>query len=122
MIEINLNNIEELIFFDKNIQKQLPEFSHLFHQYRLAKMTPVLKTLGQKSVVDLLNGLKPEHMEIIRNYFNEEVTLTNIDYHIVKNIESSCDELEINLQEIEWLNPQFCIDSNGNQVYLSVWR
>ena len=122
MVEINLFNVEELIFLDKKVQKQIPEFFHLFEQYRLSKMTPALRLLGKRSVMEFLQGLKDEHLEILEGYFGNRVTLSKTDHHIVKNLVFSLDSTELGSMKGTEGYPNFCCHRDGNQVYLSFWR
>ena len=55
-MEINLKNIEEIIFFDKKIQLLLPEFRHFFDQWQLGQHIPGMKALAKRSVLDVLNA------------------------------------------------------------------
>jgi hypothetical protein len=121
-MEINLSNVEELVFQDKKLQRLLPEFIHLFHQYRLAKMTPALRTMGQRTLLDFLNGLKSLHLEIIQDYFGQEITLFKTDHHIVKNLKVPLDNTIEELKGIEWLHPSLCVHRDKDYLYLSFWR
>lgn len=122
MVEINLSNVEELVFLDKKLQKQIPEFFHLFEQYKLSKMTPALRTLGQRSIIDFLQGLKDEHLKILEGYFGSNVTLSKTDHHIVKNLVFSLNNAELGSMKGTEGYPNFCLHRDRNQVYLSFWR
>jgi hypothetical protein len=68
-MEINLKNIEEIIFFDKQVQHLLPEFRHLFDQWVLAYRNSGLKPLAKSSVFELMNNLDDSHIKKLENYF-----------------------------------------------------
>ena len=120
-MNLNLNNAEELIFHDKGVQKLLPEFQDLFNQWRFAFVTPGFKSLGKKSVMDLLNGLTPEHVEILEKHFKSKVTISKMDYHVIRNCEFKLAEVESGLENIEGF-PYFCMSRDKDQVYISFWR
>lgn len=90
MITIDLNNIEELIFYNSSLQSKLPEFQNLFNIWKFS-ITNNLKPLGKKVILDFINSLKDEHIKIIGEYFNDEISIGILDYHIVKNIKI-CEE------------------------------
>jgi len=46
-MEINLQNIEEIIFLDKKVQEHLPEYRYLFDQWNLAHRVSGLKQMAQ---------------------------------------------------------------------------
>ena len=120
-MEINLNNIEELIFYDKKLYKLLPEFKHFFDQWILAKRHPELRQLGRRSVIDLLNSLENEHIAILDNYFNAKVTLDKLDYHLVQNYDFNLNEAEEKLSELKGFS-NFSSYRNGDRLYISFWR
>ena len=120
-MEINLNNIEELIFYDKKLCKLLPELKHCFDQWTLAKRFPELRPMGRRAIMDLLNSLENEHIAILENYFNTKITLDKLDYHLVKNYDFSLDEAEEKLSEIKGF-ANFSSYRNGDRLYLSFWR
>ena len=118
---INLQNIEGLIFRDKKVQKLLFDFNQQFNQYLLATKVPGLRSLGKRSVIDVLNNLREEHIVKLREYFNTEITIDRIDYHIVKNYNSDISELESNLCDFQGFQ-DLCLYRKDNQIYISFWR
>ena len=68
MVEINIHNIEEVIFNDSNLWKKLPDLRHIRDQWKLSQMSPVLRAMGQKAKLDFLNKSKKAHEDIIAKY------------------------------------------------------
>lgn len=118
-MNLDPTNAEELIFYDSNIRNIFPEFHQLFQQWEFSKLSPALKPLGKKSILDMLNSLTKEHIDKLSGYFKTEVTIDKIDYHTVKNIQVSLDELsEIQLEGLKNL----ALSRKGNQIYICSWK
>jgi len=120
-MDINLHNIEELIFYDNKLQSLFPEFSGVFAQWKLSKMSPSLRSLGKRIVLDFLNDLGPKHIKILSEYFACKVTIQVVDYSLVKNICCGLDEVENTMSEVEGF-VDFAIHRNNDQVYICFWR
>ena len=88
-MEINLKNIEEIIFFDRKIQLLFPEFRHYFDQWELGHKIPGMKSLAQRSILDVLNSLNENHLNILQNHFNQSILIDKIDYKIVAHFDTS---------------------------------
>ena len=120
-MNLNLQNVEELIFYDKKLQQLLPEFKNLFDSWTLAIRVPTLRSLGKRAVSDFLSGLLSEHINIIEKYLETNVVVDKLNYRIVKNYSFSLEKLEAELNIIETF-PNLSITRNGEQVYISFWR
>jgi hypothetical protein len=118
MLHINLQNIEELVFLDRDLQREIPECRPFFDQWKLAQMTPSLKSMGKRAKLDLLNRLD-EFEDILSAYFKTPVTIDKLDYHIVKNLEFDVNNVEIKDME-GYLD--FSISRKDDQLYISFWR
>ena len=123
MIVINLQNVEELIFFNKETYELFPDSKVYFDQWMLAQRIPSLRSLGKRSVIDFLNSVTDEGIERLESYFEDSVTLELIDYHIVKthsfNVENI--EKELNSTPTAGYN-NFNISRNKNIVNITFWR
>lgn len=120
-MQINLQNIEDLLFFDKKAQSLLPEFRHLFDQWSLSKRVPGLQTLGRRSVVDLLNSLEADHIQKLEEYLGDIIVVDKIDYHLVRNFEGPLEEAEGRLCQFAGFK-DFCVHRDADRVYISFWR
>ena len=119
MMNINLSNVEEIVFYDKSLQRKLPEFKHLFDQWMLAIKAPTLRSLGKRSILDFLNNLENEHIAIIEKYLGSEITIDKLDYHIVKNYNFQLEDTDLNGLPTY---ADFAIFRNEDQLYISFWR
>ena len=118
---INLQNVEELVFYDKKLQLLIPEFNHLFSQWSLAKRVPALRSLGLRSLMDFLNDLTDEHKKIMESYFGIGITVDKMDYHIAKHYDCTLEEAENKLNTIGGFS-NFSSYRDGNHLYISFWR
>lgn len=121
MMEINLQNIEEYIFFDKKIYSLLPEFRHLFDQWGLSKRVPGMSTLGPRVVLELLNSLEKSHISKLEEYFGDIIILDRVDHKLVKNHESSPEKLAEELCLFSGYR-DCCLHRDGGGVRVTFWR
>lgn len=119
MLKINLYNIEELILQDKKIHSLLPDFIHLFTQWRLSK-TLNLRTQTRQISLNLLNSLEESHVQILKDYFGMDVEIASIETHIVKHIDENIEDVECKLSEVDGYN--LVLFRKENQLYISAWR
>jgi hypothetical protein len=120
-MHINLHNVEQLIFSDNNLRKLLPEFQSLFDSWKVAQLSPALRTLGKRSILDFLNGLENPHIDRLETYFGEVVTVDKLDYHIVRNINCDIDDAELVLDQVSGYVDMTAY-RDGEQLYISLWR
>lgn len=120
MLNLNLNNIEKLVF-ESGVIKKFPEFKHQYDQWKLSKMSPSLRQLGKRTLIDFVNCLQNEHISALENYFKTSITIDKLDYHTVKNYNFSTSRLEIDLNDIQGLE-NFTTYTDGCQTYISFWR
>ena len=123
MIVINLQNVEELIFFDKEAHKLFPDSKVYFDQWMLAQRIPSLRSLGKRSVIDFLNSVTDEGIERLESYFEDSVTLELIDYHIVKTYSFNVEDAEEELNSASTVGyNNFNVSRNKNIVNITFWR
>lgn len=122
MLVIGIKNVEELVFFNNELRKNLPEFQKLFQQWAIGKYKPNLRFLSNKSLMAFLEKLENKHIKILEDHFGTQVKINKIDYHIVRHIKSKTTELENTLCNMEGFTNNFCVSRGKDQVYLSFWR
>ena len=87
MINLNFSNVEELIFYDTDIQNLLGnEMFSIFEQWKMSKRIPYLKSIGQQAILDFINTITDDQIEILENYFGKKVFIEKLNYKIVKNL------------------------------------
>jgi hypothetical protein len=125
MIEINIQNVEEIIFRNDEIWRELPDLRHLREQWRMSKISPILRAMGKKAILEFLNKVKKEHETAISKHLGTSVTIDKIDYHLVKSLELSIEdaELELNYLEAEQPSyPYFGTYRKNDKIYITFWR
>jgi hypothetical protein len=120
MIEINLNNVEELIFFEKDLAAELPDFRKYYDQWRLARTNPSLKAVGKKAIVEFLLNITENQKSKIEEKFGEKVYIDS-PLTSVRSYKCDIDMLENLLNQT---NPYGYprLYRKGKEVYITVWR
>ena len=121
MLCVNLNNIEELIFFDKKLRGKLPEMTHLFNQWELAQRATALRAMGKRALIDFLNQITDEQVGVIEEHLGTKIVLDKLDYHIVKSYGFALEDAEAKLNEVSTFS-NAVLHRDGNQLYISFWR
>lgn len=119
-MNINIKNIEELIFYDRKLQKFFPEFQHFFNQWQLGQNIIAMKTLAKRSVVEFLNSLEEKHVKILEEYFKEKVFVDKLDNNIVANYDNFLENEE---ELCRFSNYQdFCLTRDKEKYKITFWR
>lgn len=121
MVRINIENVEELIFQNKEIWRKMPDLVHLRDQWRISKMAPMLRSLGKKSLLEFLRNVKKQHEDIISEHLKDEVTIDKIERHLVKNIEFSIEDDDVIFDSHE-IYTGFASFRKEGKMYLTFWR
>ena len=120
-MELNLKNIEDLIFFDRKVQDLLPEFRHLFAQWTLSNRVPGLKNLSVKTAIEVLNTLEAEHVRRLEEYFGTTILLDKMDVALVKHHEGDLDFFDTELCRFAGFK-EFSVYRDAGKAYITYWR
>lgn len=124
MLKLNFSNIEELIFYDTEVQKLLnPELFSVFEQWRLSKRVPYLDPIGKQALLDFLNNISDDDIMVLENYFQKKIIIEKFNYKIIKNIKISLEKNDIcnELCKIEGL-PYYSTFRDQDNLYITFWR
>ena len=118
MITLSFQNVEKLIFYDKKVQRILPEFSDIF-----AKWTQNAKLgLNSKNILlDFVNSIIPEQVERLRSYWGSPVSVQKLESGLVKNNIVTIDKLHDYLEETSDFG-NLSIARDGELIYICNWR
>lgn len=119
-MELNLKNIEDLIFFDKDLRDLLHEFRLQFDQWNLAMRIPGLKAHGQRSVLEVLNNLKPEHLKVIEQHVGEPVFTTRTNHLLTAEYNCTTDSHEDLCKFTDYR--EFSVHRHKDQLSFTFWR
>jgi len=120
-MHINIQNVEELIFHNKEIWRKMPDLIHLRDQWRMSRISPVLRAMGRKCILDFLRSAKGVHEDIISEHFGTHVTIDRIDRHLVHSTEFGVedDHVDFDLQDDY---TAFSTFRKEGKVYVTFWR
>ena len=121
MIKLNIQNVEELVFYDSYLREALIQHKNLFDQWKLAQQVPALRTLGQRSVLDFLKSINLDDINVLEGYFKNSVEIEPLEYNSIKNYKFKVSEFEDNLCRIV-KNGNISLYRDKDYIYLSMWR
>ncbi|RDJ35453.1 MAG: hypothetical protein DWQ19_11600 [Crenarchaeota archaeon] len=120
MLKINLVNIEDTILKNKDLRQKLPELMPYVDIWEFAVRNPSLKGLRKQAALDYLNALGEKQIDVLIDYFNCPVTIDKLDNQVVRNFQSTVENLEEELKKFQLKN-MVCY-REGTQVYISSWK
>lgn len=119
-MEINIQNIEEQIFYDKKIRNLLPDFKNLFEQWTISQTIPGMNFLGLQSALELLNSLEEKHVQVLEEYFSDEILIERLDHRTVANFSCGINETD-DLCKFS-VYKEFCVHRDKNKINVTFWR
>jgi hypothetical protein len=119
-MEINLQNVEQIIFFDKSVQALLPEFRVQFDQWMFSYRIPGLKAHGQKAVLEVLNGLTLEHIKRLEEKFGQPILMERLNDKLVEHYNCNKDEADRLCEFAAY--KEFCLYRDKDQISMTFWR
>ena len=120
-MEINIQNVEELIFQNKEIWRKMPDLIHLRDQWRISRMTPMLRAMGKKCILDFLRMAKNQHEDIISEHFGTHVTIDKIERHLVHNTDFLVEDDNVDF-ELHDNFTAFSTFRKEGKVRITFWR
>ncbi len=121
---LNFSNVEELVFYNKELQQQLPmHMFSMFEQWRLSQRVPFLREMGKQAMFDFLNGLDEDHLAILEEYFGDKIIVEKLNYNIAQNFRIPLNETTLcrELCEVEGFN-YYSMWRDEDFLYISFWR
>lgn len=121
MLTINLQNVEELVFYNKGVQQALPEFYNIFQTWSLGKRVSALRNMCRKAVFDFFEKLTDEHVVKLEEHFGTAVKVVKTDPHLVRNVEFDLDCAQCELNEFD-LYENWFVWRDADKIYVTSWR
>lgn len=120
-IVITYQNIEQLIFCNKELQDKLPEFKGLFNTWTFASKQSSLKLTAQKALLELLRKLGERHITVLKEHFGTEVSVEHMG--VVYNFRLPLEEAETLLNTMPTvLKESYFVYRDESTLYVSMWR
>jgi hypothetical protein len=120
-MEINIQNIEKIIFYDKKIWEHIPELKNFYNQWCLSQKALGMRDIGKRAVINFMEQLNDNHISKLEKYFGETILIDKIDHNIL--ICMSLDKSAIEQTLCKYDNyKDFFITRNKNQVSICFWR
>lgn len=120
-MDINLQNIEEIIFYNKDVWKNIPELKQFYDQWVLSKTVSGLNHLSKKSILDFMNSLNSSHIEKLQKFFSTTIIIDKIQTNVVSFLE--CDKNDVESKICCYDNyKDFFIIRNKDKVDICFWR
>lgn len=120
MLVIDLQNVEETIFYNSSVVKLLnPYFKDLIDLWKKSKQLSKFKHIVQDCLIQFLDTCSDEHVQILSNYFKTPVQIISVDNSIVENKECEIVDLKTmlknNLSNISLFR-------NKNKIKITRWK
>ena len=122
MLNLNFLNVEELVFYDQELQKLFPAYMYsIFEQWKISQRVPYLKSLGKQAVLDFLNNINDEQIQLLETYFNEKIIVEKLNYSIAINLKVPLSEVCDSLCTLDGFNNLSTWQDDSN-LYITAWR
>jgi hypothetical protein len=121
MVLLNLQTVDELIFSDPKVRELLrSSFRPIIDQWFISQRMPFMRHLRKQARLDMINGLKQEHIQVLEKHFGTRVIVERFDSHVVKNLEFGVND------EIDWCQLEgfsnFAVSRSPDTLYITAWR
>ncbi len=120
-MEINLKNIEEIIFYNSEVWKIIPELSQYYSNWMMSKNVPGLRDLGKRTLLKFLQDINQESVSKLELFFKEPIMLNKINDNVVTNIETRLEDIEKHICSLERYE-DMCITRKEYNVSITTWR
>lgn len=121
MVALSLKNIESILFNNKKLTEQFPEFKHYFDQWKLSKQHSFLKNVGMQAVIDLMNNLNDNHLKIIEDFYNMKFKVIKLNNRLVNNFEFEVDSCIDDLSDLPVI-ANICLHRNKEKIFITTWN
>ncbi len=122
MKEINFQTIEEHLFFNKELQKKLPEFKDIFQQWANGIRNPLFSQLAQKAKIEMLEKIDQSHIQIMEDYFQEPVRIQEINSKLTHHVTTKIEDVDCFLMDYKNIDDNILISRSKDSIHLTFWR
>lgn len=120
-MQINLGNIEKIIFQNSAVFSCLPELKPFLGQWKMSQTIPGMKDFGKRAVLNLMNALDDNMLSRIGDCIGEELSILRTSDKLVDNISCDIDHIEDSICSYDWFT-DLCVHRDGEKVEITFWR
>lgn len=120
-ITLGFDNIEELIFQNKNVYSKLDKYKEIFIDYKLGIINPEFRPLQKNAVTRLCMALKDKDLEIISEILGAKVKFSMDFKKIFTHISSTIRNLNSDLPEVYNII-DITVFRNRDRVEVTIWN
>lgn len=121
-MEININNIAEVIFKNYELYEKLRELRPYFEMWRMSCKLPIhFRHQNMQSRLDFLDNINERHIQILSEYFKEDITINKLDVKTTKNYQYPVEKAQILLNSYERF-ADLALYRDEDQLYVSFWK
>ena len=121
MIFLDLNNIEDIVFKNKQLRFQLPHFKYLFDSYDLGMFSITLKSLAMRCLNEFIKKCTNDDIKILEEFLKEKIEISKLNVDPVVLFESDLNNLEFNMS-VDYNCIDVCLYRNKDQIKGILWK
>lgn len=118
---LNIANVEELVFYNEDVWRRLPELARYRDQWRISLLSPALRLTGKRAMSEFLSAARGAHERSLSEIFGTSVTIDTIDSRVVRNLEFHAKD-EFPEADSTENNSGFALYREGDRVFATLWR
>lgn len=120
-MQINLENIEQIIFQNPTIFSCLPELKPYLGQWKLSQSIPGMKDLGKRAVLNLMSILDDKMLSRMGDCIGEELSILKTSDKLVESVSCNIEALHDIICNYDGF-VDMCLYRESEKVDLTFWR
>jgi hypothetical protein len=114
-------DVEEKIFSNSKIRKDLPRHHSFFDSYAFARMHPSIKKIAIRSIFSFMDLVNEDEIKIISDILGYKIKISKLNVDTIKNINCNINKIVYNLDDA-YNYSEICIYRKNNEVKILCWR
>lgn len=120
-MQINLGNIEQIIFQNSEIFSCLPELKPFLGQWKISQSIPGMKDFGKRAILNLMAALDDGMLTKISNCIGEDMSILRTSDKLVENISCDIDQLGESICNYDGFT-DLSVYREGEKIEITLWR
>lgn len=121
MIYLDLNNVEDIVFKNKELRLKFPHFKYLFDSYDLGMLSISLKSLAMRCLNDFIKKCTSDDVKKLEDFLKEKIEISKLNVDPVVLFKGTLEDLEFNLPE-DYNCIDVCLYRNKNEIKGVLWK